>query len=389
MKQLAIPTEKLLLGLEQMYAQWMAQGSRLDVSGRLPSGAGVGNVAPICQAIEVTSSTADTYGYPARIQTYDGSTWSDTYETCRAVQIGSTIAGAVLATGFYPIGRLMYVSPTGLHVYGVFPGSGASVELKGLTFTSDTGSTADSDPGAGLFKWNNATQSSATVLYFDDLTADGLNIAPFWASLFANHRCGYLYIQQGDDSSIWQKWKWTAIADGTGYHKFSVTFLNGNTIPDAKTCYCLFTPAPQLSAARAYSDGQTIANATETELEFAGTTYDTDSYFDISVPKRLTAPFVGNYLYRVVVNVMWAADATGARAVNILKSDGTYHSTLNVPAVTTGVSTHLICTADIPMTNGQYVTSGVQQTSGGNLDVTAEGATYKQSHMSIQCLGKL
>lgn len=122
-EELALPTEKLLLGLREMYRQWVCQGSRLNVAGRLPPASGGGNLAPICQAIEVTSSTADTYGYPARIQTYDGTNWSDTYEACRAVQIGSTIAGAVLATGFYPIGRLMYVSPTGLHVYGVHSGS--------------------------------------------------------------------------------------------------------------------------------------------------------------------------------------------------------------------------------------------------------------------------
>ena len=46
--------------------------------------------------------------------------------------------------------------------------------LKGLVFTSDTGSTADVDPGPGLMRWNNATQAAATVLFFDNTTANGV-----------------------------------------------------------------------------------------------------------------------------------------------------------------------------------------------------------------------
>ena len=121
--ELAIPTKELLSSLREMVRQWRQNGSRLDSTGRAPP-SNTNTVAPIVQAIEVTSSTADAYGYPARIQTYNGTAWSDTYSECRAVQIGSTIAGAVLATGFYPLGRLMTVAG-GYHVYGVHPGASA------------------------------------------------------------------------------------------------------------------------------------------------------------------------------------------------------------------------------------------------------------------------
>ncbi len=120
-------------------------------------------------------------------------------------------------------------------------GGGAGTELKGLTFTSDTGSTADSDPGAGLFKWNNATQASATFLYFDNATLDAVTISTFWASLGA---IGYIYLQQADDSTKWQLWKWTSTpTNGTGYYKFAVTLqANGGSIADDKTVYCDFKP---------------------------------------------------------------------------------------------------------------------------------------------------
>jgi len=122
-------------------------------------------------------------------------------------------------------------------------GGSSALALQGLTFTSDTGSTADSDPGNGLFKWNHATQSSATVLYFDDLTADAVSLTTFWASLAP---LGVIYIQQSDDASKWQLWKWTAApVDGTGYRKFTVTLqASGGSIADAKTVYTIFDNLP-------------------------------------------------------------------------------------------------------------------------------------------------
>jgi hypothetical protein len=117
-------------------------------------------------------------------------------------------------------------------------GSGGS-ELKGLTFTSDTGSTADSDPGAGLFKWNNATQGSATKLFFDNATLDSITATTFFATLSTN---GTLYIQQGDDATKWQLWEIDTATADAGYYDLAVTLLAKSTadIDDAKTCYCDF-----------------------------------------------------------------------------------------------------------------------------------------------------
>lgn len=225
--------------LDQIVRQWEAAGRRFDRARATPTP--TSHSAPIVQAIEVTSSTADADGYPARIQLFDGTSWTDSYAECRAVKIG----GGTLATGFYPPGRLMGVSPTGLHIYGVHPGAAAAsgTELKGLTFTSDTDSTADSDPGAGLFKWNNATQSSASFLYFDLLTADGLSVADFFGALNGG---GFVYLQQADDSTKWQLYKWlTAPASAAGYYKIPVTHLqSGGSIADAKTVYTIFSSYP-------------------------------------------------------------------------------------------------------------------------------------------------
>lgn len=102
-------------------------------------------------------------------------------------------------------------------------------------FTSDTDSTADADPGNGLFTWNNATQGSATALYVDNQTAAGVSMATFFASLPPD---GYIHLAQEDDATKWQLWKWSvAPTAAAGYYKFTGLTLmaSGGSIADAKS----------------------------------------------------------------------------------------------------------------------------------------------------------
>lgn len=112
---------------------------------------------------------------------------------------------------------------TGLTITGTtIDASTSSSVSPSFNFKIDTGSTADSDPGAGLIKYNNATQSSATFIYVDDVTDDtATDLSTFFASLGSS---GFLHLIQSNDATKWQLWKWTATpTDGTGYWKFSVT----------------------------------------------------------------------------------------------------------------------------------------------------------------------
>lgn len=158
--------------------------------------------------------------------------WNDTANYARAF-ILTTLDGAITVIDDYRAGA------AGIHGSGGAAGS-LSTEFRGLTFTSDTDSTADSDPGNGLMKWNNATQASATVLYFDNQTADAVSLTTLWGNLAAT---GFIHLQQADDATKWQLWRWTAApVDGTGYRKFTATLqASGGSIADAKTVYCTFT----------------------------------------------------------------------------------------------------------------------------------------------------
>lgn len=159
--------------------------------------------------------------------------WNDTTNYVRVYKIVTGTA-AVTSEESHRVG------PGGvLGAVGAGGGSGGT-ELKGLTFTSDTSSTADSDPGNGKFKWNNATEASATVLFFDNQTADGVSLTTFYASLGSS---GFIYMQQQDDATKWQLWKWTATpVNGTGYYKFTATIqASAGAIGTGKLVDCDFS----------------------------------------------------------------------------------------------------------------------------------------------------
>lgn len=137
--------------------------------------------------------------------------------------------------------------------------SGAAV----LRLTSDTGSTADSDPGDGLFKWNNATQGSASQIFVDDLTADGASLTTLLAGVEPG---GYMHISQADDPAKWQLLRVTSITDASGYTKFGVTQLaaGASAIDDAKLCLVRIATGVCETWAFACSDFNTTALAAAT-----------------------------------------------------------------------------------------------------------------------------
>lgn len=90
-------------------------------------------------------------------------------------------------------------------------------------YLADTASTADSDPGAGNLRWDNATQASADVIFIADDDGDAGDIAAVLATLTSG---GFLYLQQEGPAGagVWQKWQVNEITPATGYTKLGVIF---------------------------------------------------------------------------------------------------------------------------------------------------------------------
>jgi hypothetical protein len=151
--------------------------------------------------------------------------------------------GAINSTTLYPL-----VTPTGADTVLISDASDsnatkqatiasiatASQAPSAFVYEIDLGSTADSDPGNGLLKFNHATPSSATFLYIDDAEANLIDLSTLYGGFPA---IGWVLLFSRLDSAVWMAFKWSAVTDGTGYFKFAVvhqasigSFVDGDDV---------------------------------------------------------------------------------------------------------------------------------------------------------------
>ena len=91
--------------------------------------------------------------------------------------------------------------------------------------------TADADPGAGKFRLNNATISSASEMYIDDLEFNGTDVTAWvqsWDDVTGNDtNRGRIRISKANTLDTWMVFKVTgAITDATGYSKISLVYID-------------------------------------------------------------------------------------------------------------------------------------------------------------------
>jgi hypothetical protein len=198
----------------------------------------------IFHAFNVTGSVVDGTGYRKLTVSYVGGA-------------GSFAAADEIMVAFLPLGA---AGPTGAD--------------GGITMTFSTTTTA-ADPGAGKFRFNNATHASATALYIDNVEAlAGATISGLvdtWDDSSATIK-GVLTIIAQDNPSIWRAYSVTgSVVDSTGYRTVTIAYLAGNgTLPDATNCSVLFS--------RTGNNGTNGSNGVTPGLRytFSSTTTDSD-----------------------------------------------------------------------------------------------------------------
>jgi hypothetical protein len=124
-----------------------------------------------------------------------------------------------------------------------------------------------------------------------------------------------------------------------------------------------------------HSAVQSINNATLTVLAFDSEEYDVGNLHDtVTNNSRITIPTGGDVgLWILVAGVYWAANATGARIVQILKNGTTVVARNQIQAVNSALDDTVqqaIATLD-SLTVGDYFEVRVLQRSGGALNVGA------------------
>ena len=91
--------------------------------------------------------------------------------------------------------------------------------------------TSDADPGAGKFRLNHATISSATEMYIDDLEFNGTDVSAWvqsWDDVTGNDtNRGRIRISKANTLDTWMVFKVTgAITDASGYSKISLVYID-------------------------------------------------------------------------------------------------------------------------------------------------------------------
>ncbi len=93
--------------------------------------------------------------------------------------------------------------------------------------------TADADPGSGIFRYNNATLASVTFIYIDNVDNLG-NTQTTWYDLWDDSTDavkGFITIQ-GTTGSVVNQFRITGnVTVATGYYKIPVAFVSGAALP--------------------------------------------------------------------------------------------------------------------------------------------------------------
>jgi hypothetical protein len=108
-------------------------------------------------------------------------------------------------------------SSTWLEVMG-----SSSTSAVGMRWEFDTG-TADADPGAGKWRYNNATQSAATFIYINNDCFDGIGFRNFFLDLLNDD---FLFLQSEVSPTQARRWLMNGVADATPgtYVRIPITF---------------------------------------------------------------------------------------------------------------------------------------------------------------------
>jgi hypothetical protein len=133
---------------------------------------------------------------------------------------------------------------------------------------------------------------------------------------------------------------------------------------------------------------QSLVNATQTVVTFDAEDYKTDPLMhdNTTNPSRLTVITAGKY--RIQATVVFAASATGGRAVVFRKNGATYLGGAHGAANSIGTEDSAVSastTADLAV--GDYVECQAYQVSGGALNVNvASGAVGIPTHFGMERL---
>jgi hypothetical protein len=189
--------------------------------------------------------------------------------------------------------------------------------------------TTDSDKDSGDFWLNNATPSSATVLYLDDNDANGVDVSTFtdtWDDVSNTVARGYIYIRDLADSGNVLIFSVSGgTTDATGYSKLAVShILTFGAIADNAACSVQFS----LSGADGTSETEgSLASATSPDLFATADRSTTHFTGTTTIVTFADAPSVGLWRKAIFDDVLILTNGSGITlqgGANITTAAGDY-----------------------------------------------------------------
>ncbi|MGA0564181.1 hypothetical protein ACO2RV_17180 [Ancylobacter sp. VNQ12] len=121
-------------------------------------------------------------------------------------------------------------------------------------------------------------------------------------------------------------------------------------------------------------------SGTEQIVDWSFQDSDTFDMWVVGAPSRITIPsnWPAGTLVEITAGAVWAANATGVRQIRVLKNGATLAGQPSSLESSAGaVYQHKqVITTTIAVSPSDYLTVGVLQTSGGALDLVADGSTF-------------
>lgn len=190
-------------------------------------------------------------------------------------------------------------------------GTGAGGGISGNKWNFDGASQADTDPGSGNFRLDNATQASATFAFVSDFAANGANVSSILLGAQPNDQ---IYIEQSSDSARFHLFTVTGDpVDATGYVKLPILSVDAGTdLQDTEECSIVKDEGPSSVGVTEIQTGLLSTSAavpiggtpTTVAMDFSAVTFD-PAVFSFTVSDTdITVLVSGRYRVYLEASVM-------------------------------------------------------------------------------------
>lgn len=217
-----------------------------------------GTLSSVTQ-IYISETDAHSRGLAALIQTWDDNSNASQRATLFFRKLNDTsvfaiyqLASSIADNGGYDtLTTVTHVGSNGTFADGdaivlEVVRNGLSGAIGGVHMTYST-TTADADPGNGIFRLNNTTIASVTEGYFDNLDTNGNSITNWLVSFDDSSSItkGYLYLRGYTNQTAFAVFKVTGtVVDGSGYRKITLQYLNaGGSFSNNTVFGLVFVPS--------------------------------------------------------------------------------------------------------------------------------------------------